>query len=173
MKILFWNIRGMGNVSRVGILKDILAKENLDRMGIQETIKQSFTDWKLMALTPGHSYQWNWLPAKGHSGGILVGVKNDFTEVEGWNLGEHFLGVDIRQRNNNFRWRLLVVYGPANHELSRGFLTELDSTIKVFPLPFLVGGDFNLIRYLSDNSNNRGDRNLIGAFNDFINDNDL
>ena len=29
----------MGNVSRVGILKDILAKENLDIVGIQETIK--------------------------------------------------------------------------------------------------------------------------------------
>ena len=26
---------------------------------------------------------------------------------------------------------------------------------------------------MSDNNNNRGDRNLIGAFNDFINDNDL
>ena len=66
-----------------------------------------------------------------------------------------------------------MVYGPANHELSRGFLTELDSTIKASRLPCLVGGDFNLIRNLSDNSNNRGDRNLIGAFNDFINDNDL
>ena len=73
MKVLFWNIRGMGKKSRMGLHKDIIYKEIVDIVGIQETIRRDFADWEMLALTPGSSFQWKWLPAMGHSGGILVG----------------------------------------------------------------------------------------------------
>jgi hypothetical protein len=55
-----------------------------------------------------------------------VGVKDDRLEIEGWNKGVYYLEVMIKYRLDNFRWRLVVVYGPANHDWSADFLKELD-----------------------------------------------
>ena len=140
MKVLFWNIRGMGKKSRMGLLKDIIYKEIVDIVGIQETIRRDFADWELLALTPGSSFQWKWLPAKGHSGDILVGVKNDIFEVEEWTLGEFFVRTVLRNRLDNFRWSLVVVYGPAQHDLSTAFLLELSEVLQNSPFPGLIGG---------------------------------
>lgn len=56
-------------------LKEVMRKEVPDIVGLQGTIKESFSERELMAIIPGHDYRWNWIPAHGHSGGILVGVK--------------------------------------------------------------------------------------------------
>jgi exonuclease III len=69
MKILFWNIRGMGKKARIRQLKELIAGERLDCVGLQETIKQQFTDAELESLAPGKGFRWNWVPFKGHSGG--------------------------------------------------------------------------------------------------------
>ena len=87
MKVLIWNIRGMGKKSRVGLLKGFMSKEQVDIVGVQETIKQSFTEGELTTLAAGKAFLWKWIPAKGHSGGILVGVKTDLIEVEDWHMG--------------------------------------------------------------------------------------
>ena len=50
MKMLFWNIRGMGKQARVRHLKDLVAQEQIDIIGIQETIKQSFSIQELENL---------------------------------------------------------------------------------------------------------------------------
>ena len=50
MKMLFWNIRGMGKLARVRHLKDLMAQEQIDIIGIQETIKQSFSTQELENL---------------------------------------------------------------------------------------------------------------------------
>ena len=107
------------------------------------------------------------MPAKGHSGGILVCVKDDILQVEEWKEGEFFVEAVIRNRLSNFRWCLLVVYGPANHDLSLNFLQEMSTRCEDRFLPLMMGGDFNLIRSLSDKSSGIGDRRLIDAFNDF------
>lgn len=87
--------------------------------------------------------------------------------MEDWSLGNPLWGV-TRQRLDNFRWQLVVVYGPTQHEFSISFLTELGSFLQSAVLPCLVGGDFNLIRTLSDKSSGRGDKHLMDAFNSFI-----
>ena len=115
----------------------------------------------------------NWLPARGHSGGILVGVRDDVLEVEGWETGIFFLGVTIRNRLDNFRWVLFVVYGPAQHEHSSSFLAELTNLGERSVLLYVIGGDFNLVRTVEDRSSGTGDRKLMEAFNNYIEHLDL
>jgi len=50
MKMVFWNIRGMGKLARASHLKDLVAQEQIDIIGIQETIKQSFSTQELENL---------------------------------------------------------------------------------------------------------------------------
>ena len=73
MKVLFWNIRGLGKKSRVGQLKDLMARERIDIVGLQETIKQDFSLLDLLSFSPGGGFVWNWLLANGHSGGFWWG----------------------------------------------------------------------------------------------------
>jgi len=139
MKALFWNIRGMGKPSRVRLLKDLISQEQFELVGVQETIKQHFFLQELEALTPGINFKWNWVPAKGHSGGILLGVRGDILEVENWVTGNFFVEAQVRHRSSNLRWSFLTVYGPANHELSEIFLMELKQRCCQITFPLVVG----------------------------------
>lgn len=116
---------------------------------------------------------WEWVPAKGHSRGILLGVKDDILEIKEWVKGEFFIEVRVRDRLKNVRWRMVVVYGPANHNFSGDFLAKLDRCCKESILPIIMEGDFNLTRDRKDKSSQQGDERLTGMFNSFIENNSL
>ena len=61
-----------------------------------------------MALALGEDFVWSWLPAWGHSGGVLLGIKDDKLEVELWMHGEFYIGATIRNKMDNFRWNIFV-----------------------------------------------------------------
>ena len=82
IKTFIWNIRGFGNKPRRGQIKDYCRKEGVDIIGLQETIKQSFEKHELESLVGGAHFSWHWLPAIGHSGGILLGANEDKFQVE-------------------------------------------------------------------------------------------
>uniref|UniRef100_A0A453D6E1 Endonuclease/exonuclease/phosphatase domain-containing protein n=1 Tax=Aegilops tauschii subsp. strangulata TaxID=200361 RepID=A0A453D6E1_AEGTS len=48
----------------------------IDIVGFQETIRQDFSMRELQGLSR-HHFAWQWLPATGQSGGILLGVRED------------------------------------------------------------------------------------------------
>jgi len=50
MKIIFWNIRGMGNAGRRKLLIELIAKYSFDCICLQETIKTSFKQRELDIL---------------------------------------------------------------------------------------------------------------------------
>jgi len=66
-----------------------------------------------------------------------------------------------------------VVYDPAQHDLSRNFLAELDEICNKRNLPVIMGGDFNLIRKESEKSSDQYNHLLIAQFNDFIGNHQL
>jgi exonuclease III len=92
IKTLIWNIRGFGVEGRRRQLKEYLRQENVDIVGLQETIKQNFLLADLQGLSR-YKFAWNWLSASGHSGGILLGVKEDTFEVEDMDRGELFVSM--------------------------------------------------------------------------------
>jgi exonuclease III len=121
-------------------LSELIIKEKVDVVGVQETIKQSFSLRELQRLNQGGEYSWEWVPAIGHSGGILMGVKKDRFEVEEWETGDFFVGAIIRDRLKNIRCEVITVYGPVDHQRSNAFLEELDTKCKGLMLPAILGG---------------------------------
>ena len=81
----------------------------MDIVGLQETIKQDFSYAELESLAPGGLFSWKWTPAQGHSGGILLGVKQDILQVENWETDDFFVGATIRHRLLNVRWDFISV----------------------------------------------------------------
>jgi exonuclease III len=92
MKILFWNIRGVGAVGRKKQLQELRQKHRVDVVCLQETIKADFTLGELAWLSDRDNFEWNWTAAQGHSGGgTLMGVKTDDIAVLERGKGDFFL----------------------------------------------------------------------------------
>jgi hypothetical protein len=58
MKIMLWNMRGFGRPTRRTQVKKYMKKENLDGIGLLETIRESFTQKELDDLARGSSFRW-------------------------------------------------------------------------------------------------------------------
>lgn len=160
----------MGQPARVRQLKEIIAEHRFDIVGVQETIKQDFRVQELTSITAGQQFVWEWIPAHGHSGGILIGVKDDILQVEEWHKHTYSVGVTMRNRRTNLRWRMVVVYGPADHDFSRDFLQEFRDVSIHDTLPLVIGGDFNLVRNIEDKSTQNVNMGLMEEFNKCIED---
>jgi exonuclease III len=89
MKMLMWNVRGLGKPARRNQVRNYILQEGADLVGLQETMKQDFTDKVLEELSGGLYFKWVWLAARGRSGGILMGVKVDTLELESHSVGDY------------------------------------------------------------------------------------
>jgi hypothetical protein len=76
-----------------------------------------------------------------------MGINQDFFEVESIEDGEFHIKFILKNKVDGFRRALLSVYGVAQDEYKEQFLSELvRACSNCRNLPFLVGGDFNIIR---------------------------
>jgi exonuclease III len=76
MSALIWNIRGFDAKGRHNQLRDFLRFNKFDIICLQETIRQEFSLQELENLVSGEKFFWAWLPANGHSGGLLLGIRD-------------------------------------------------------------------------------------------------
>jgi exonuclease III len=165
---MFWNIGGFGRPTRRNLIRDYISSEGLDGIGLQETMKKDFTQRELDEIFGGRPFRWVWNESRGHSGGLLMGVKEGQLEVEDSEIGDHYVSMVLRDRASNFRWELITVYGPAQHDESQDFISELSRKCMYAVLPVVLGGDFNLIRSAKDKNNSNINQRLMDKFNLFI-----
>jgi hypothetical protein len=89
---------------------------------------------------------WNYIPAKGTSGGILVGFRNTAIEIISWQEFNFCAVSIVRNYAGKITWRLIVVYGSPYEESKLEFIKELEMIMGNWQGPTLVGSDFNLVR---------------------------
>lgn len=111
---------------------------------------------------------WFWIPARGHSGGLAVGINSDLFEIEQSMMLQYSIWVLVRNRTTNFRFWVVDIYGPAQHELSADFISEISEVCSKEELPFVMGGYFNLIRNNRKRNKGQGAQSLMDMFNSFI-----
>ena len=172
MRALFWNIRGFVHDGRHRQLIEYLRDEHIDIVAIQETMRTEFSLPELDRLSP-HLFAWHWLPSSGsigHSGGILLGVKDATFEVGSMDRGTFFVSMELFEWSLNFKWEVIIVYGPADHSRSAAFLDELHRKVSTASLPVVVEGDFNLLRFTEKESNEHVNFARMQMFNDCIAD---
>jgi exonuclease III len=139
MKMLFWNIRGFGKAARRRQIRDFILKENLDGVGLQETIREDLTQKDLAEIAGSIQFRWVWSTSRGHSGGILMVVLEEILEVEDQEVGNHFVSMIVRNRKTNFRWELVTVYGHVQHDRASDFISDLSRKCMGGTLPLVLG----------------------------------
>lgn len=61
MKILTWNIRGMGQSCKCSRLADIIKDNDIDLVGIQETKKEDFVSDVILSIDAEKKFMWEWV----------------------------------------------------------------------------------------------------------------
>jgi mannosylglycoprotein endo-beta-mannosidase len=165
---LLWNIRGLGKIDRIPTLRSRIRDHHVDFVGIMETKKNSITDGLLRSLTWNVPFNWFHLEAKGTAGGILVGSNSDLFNMIVGDVLNFSISTLLTCKRTGFSWKFIVVYGPVYDEQRQVFLNELDYVMSSWQGPLLIGGDFNLVRFLSNKSNSIIDHRWADGFNNWI-----
>jgi exonuclease III len=169
MKGIFWNIRGLNMPGRKLSLEYLIRDYRVDFIGVQETKKEDFSTSFLKNLSCPAIFNWEMLPAKGITGGILLGVREDSFSISNVSILEHSVSCMLLDKKSNFSWRLVVVYGSPYDESKPEFIDELHKVLSTWQGPTVLGGDFNLCRFSSDKRNGRINQRMADCFNDWVN----
>ena len=145
MKGVFWNYDGFKDPKKHRFISDLTKEHNWSFIAISETGRRSFTNPFLKNLCSGKNYLWHVKEPKGRSGGILLGIDLEVFDI-GAIDGDFYVKFHLCNKNDSFKWALVVVYGPAQAEFKENFLTELVHMSSHEQLPLLIGGDFNILR---------------------------
>ena len=102
---------------------------------------------------------WHCMAPRGRSGGMLLGVNLlsfDIGEIE---EGDFLIRFKVRHREDDYKFNLISVYGPAQMDHKAQFLSEVVRVCSKEALPIVIGGDFNIIRRPDEkNNDNYNDR---------------
>jgi hypothetical protein len=92
----FWNIRGLGKPGRIKALNDFIKENMLDFVVVQKTKKAELSETTLN-MVDSHM-TWNYLLARGSSGGILVGFKSSTFEDISWQCFDYCVTAIVKTR---------------------------------------------------------------------------
>jgi hypothetical protein len=162
---LTWNSRGTGEESKKSYIRQNIKDHKLDFVGIQETVRQEYPTKFLKEISGGSEFHWDGIPARGRSGGILLGVNKETYDVVEKQKGVYFVRYLIESKIDNFTWNLVVVYGDAQQDGKANFLVELVNFIRSFVYPILITGDFNMTKKDSEKNKPGGYNRWSPLFN--------
>ena len=168
MRGLIWNCRGIKKSGVSTFLNNLIFEHKFHFIGLQETQQADIDDKTIRLIDPAGNYLWKWIPSKGKSGGILSGINTDIYDVGSFHEGKYILQLNIFDRERKLKWNFLNVYGAPQEENKIEFLTELASFCSKNKDPYLVGGDFNILRFTSEKNKGGGIHRHSGVFNSII-----
>ncbi|XP_028091886.1 uncharacterized protein LOC114292178 [Camellia sinensis] len=167
MKILSWNVRGLGRADRRQRIKEFLSQKYVDMVLLQETKRSCMDESGVRSLWPIDSVEFMEVGADGSAGGLLcVWDPLIFSLKECRCFRSFILLAGIMHSSINCV--ICNIYAP-NEDLNRRKLWGILSNLKsIFPNPWCLGGDFNEVKNISKRKGCvRRDRG-IGEFVNFI-----
>jgi exonuclease III len=136
---------------------------------MQEMIEDNI----LRKIDPKQSYLWKWIPSRGKIGGMLSGINMEYFDVGSYKEEKYTLRLNLWDKERKLKWNFINVYEAAQDEHKQEFLAELAGMISSCQDSVLIGGDFNIIRFSSDQNKKGGSQKHSKLFNSVINTYDL
>jgi hypothetical protein len=104
---------------------------------------------------------------------VLPGLKVDRFDVGVRKQGEFILLHHVWDKKLDIKWIIMNVYGAAQEEHKDGFLVELANFCAGNKEPYIVGGDFNILRFSSEKNKKFVPNRFSNTFNAIIHMNEL
>ena len=113
-------------------------------------------------------FNWNYIPSVGKSGSILCGTKMESFDVVSCVQHKYILLINVFDKHNQVPWTVCTVYGAAHEDQKREFLVELAEVCSRIHGPYIVGGDFNILRHCGEKNKNWRNSPHVDMFNAII-----
>ncbi|KAG5575541.1 hypothetical protein H5410_055675 [Solanum commersonii] len=139
-------------------------QESKLRGDIRETIKELWANRRVKFAQ---------LEARGTKGGIIILWDNSIWEGEVCEVGAYCITVRFLGKTQDFSWHLSSVYGPNNRKERKEVWWELGAVRSLFDGPWVIAGDFNVVRFPSEKKNCIRINKAMEDFSDFIEDMEL
>ena len=118
---------------------ELCQQYKFDFICLQETIKDSYTRRELDRFSRGDDFFWDWIPPRGHSGGMLMRASSESVLIMNSDQGVFFHSLVVKSLADDFIWELINVYGPVQSDRKADFLAELKAKIQSSNNPLIVG----------------------------------
>lgn len=154
--LLCWNVRGLGCTEKCGVVRNIIKNSRCDVCLLQETkCNKMDVGVVLKYLLSFFNSEVAYNQAINSAGGILIAWKRSFQLLSSWS-SRHCVTVLLRQTSSGWLIQITSVYGPTEDALKHGFISELHSIAASTSAPWILAGDFNLTRWLTDRPKYQG-----------------
>jgi exonuclease III len=168
-----WNVRGLGDVVKCGdILAELLAS-NPNLVLLQETKLSDISKRKMYSFLPRRLNSTIFSAANGSSGGMLIAWSDSLFNILGSSSTPNTVSVHLASTFNNSFFFVTNVYAPASPDLRPAFLDEIKSIDVPRGTPWMIAGDFNMIRYSHEKNNANFRLAEAEAFNQCVDDMNL
>ncbi|XP_028122360.1 uncharacterized protein LOC114319534 [Camellia sinensis] len=167
MKLLSWNVRGLGRMEKRSKVKKLLKERSVDMVLFQETKKSEFSEEDVRSVWVRAKMEFMVVDAEGLAGGLLCIWDPDVFQVKECCSNRRFILLSSTLFHQ-FNCVIINIYAP-NDVGSKGKLWNcLLKLEEEFPDPWCLGGDFNEIRQIGERREcSRRDRGM-NEFNEFI-----
>jgi exonuclease III len=166
--ILNWNIRGINSEDKCNAVKEKIEESLCAVYCIQETKRDHFEHSFIRKLAPKRFNKFAFSPSDGASGGILMGWNGSIFNGEVAQINKFSVTVNFSSVHNGQKWTLTTVYGPCQGPDRDDFVHWLNSLHIDEEHNWMIVGDFNFYRSLSDRNRNGGNMNDVMIFNEVI-----
>jgi exonuclease III len=163
-----WNVRGLGDDGKCTIVRDHMITANPSVLCVQETKLASLSEGKARSFLPPTLSQFSNADADGSRGGMLTAFNPRLLNLTSSDARRFSLTTSFESTSSDVAFTVTNIYAPSDHDLTQDFVTEMISLSNVVYGPWLILGDFNLIRVPADKNNNNFNRALADAFNAMI-----
>lgn len=168
LSFLSWNVQGLGEEDKCVVVRDLISSAGPDFACLQESKLASLDMFKTRSFLPTRLTSVCSRYADGSCGGIITTWDQNAFSLVSSDTRSFTLTTLFTSTASKAAFHLTNVYAPADHSFTYEFLAELAVLATSIPGPWVILGDFNLIRYPPEKNNDRFDRRLENAFNDTI-----
>ena len=167
MKILSWNIKGSGSPIKKKAIKKVICKIEPDLVVLQEVKREVIDRAFVASIWRSRFKEWVVLPALGRSGGILVMWDVRTVTIKEALVGEFSVSVLVGDETRG-DWWFSGIYGPTKRRIRKEFWDELSGLKEICNDRWCVGGDFNVVRRVSEKFNSTTNTRSMKEFDYLI-----
>jgi exonuclease III len=168
LKILTWNVRGLHDQDKRLRIKNLLKEWHADVVCLQEIKMEVITGQFVRSLWRCRYVDWMFLRSNGASGGILLMWDKRLVEKLEDAVGFFSVSCKFKNVEDQKIWMFTGVYGPNDDRDRRLIWDELVGMRSWWEVPWVVGGDFNMVRFPLERVGSNTFSPAMHDFSDFI-----
>jgi exonuclease III len=164
-KVLCWNVRGINSSIKWNSIRNKIKQGSCDIICLQKTKRSSFDLHYLENLYSLNFDCFDYIPSEGSSGGIITIWKGSRFSSQTVFKNNFAISIEFTVAISGATWILSNIYAPCSAEGRTKFLNWFENIDMPDGTYWLIVGDFNLIRRLSDRDKAGGNVHDMMAFN--------